>query len=234
LTFSTKGIVIRESETGESDKSVVIITKSHGKIFVHCRGARKPKSKFLAGAQLFTYSNLIIYEGRGFYSLAQADVIENFYMLREDLDKLYAAVYFCEIYDKTIMPGMDCSEFGHLLLVSLAALVKGKQGTELIKTAFNLKFFHLFGVAPETEACVNCGKPPDVFGKEGAFCLSCASAPFIKFSKAAFRAVRYVLDARIPEIFNFSVDQAVLKELEQACNLVLRTHFTVQLKSQKL
>ena len=55
MVLKVKGIVIKESDTGEAGKRIVIITKEHGKMLLSARGAKKITSKTMAGTQLFSY-----------------------------------------------------------------------------------------------------------------------------------------------------------------------------------
>ena len=67
MTISTiRGIVIKETFSGDSDKYIIIFAKDIGKVSVFAKGARKLKSKFLAGTALFTYGDFIVKESREF------------------------------------------------------------------------------------------------------------------------------------------------------------------------
>ena len=86
MTISTiRGIVIKETFSGDLDKYIIIFAKDIGKVSVFAKGARKLKSKFLAGTALFTYGDFIVKESRGKYYLDSVDIIENFYGLRNDI-----------------------------------------------------------------------------------------------------------------------------------------------------
>ena len=102
-TIKARGLVLREYEAGESDKRLLLLCKEHGRMMIYARGARKPKSKFMAAAQLFTYADYVITVGRGFHALAQAQVIESFYGLRTDYDRLTAAHLLAEVCEKTLL-----------------------------------------------------------------------------------------------------------------------------------
>ena len=93
MVLKVKGIVIKESDTGEAGKRIVIITKEHGKMLLSARGAKKITSKTMAGTQLFSYCEFTLFEGKGFYSVTQADVIESFYGISEDIEA-YLDKYF--------------------------------------------------------------------------------------------------------------------------------------------
>ena len=97
IVSSIRGVVIKENFSGDSDKYIVIFAKNIGKISVFAKGARKLKSKFLAGTALFTYGDFIVKESRGKYYLDSVDIIENFYGLRNDIFTLAYGTYFLEV-----------------------------------------------------------------------------------------------------------------------------------------
>lgn len=238
-TFKGRGIVLRELEVGESDKLVTLLLKERGKVTVSARGARKPKSKFMAGTQLFTYSDFVLRDGKTFFSLAQVDVIESFYPIRSDYDKLCHASCFLELTGKILMENMGCDEILLLLLKSLTALQTGRLDNRLVACVFEFKFMQYNGLAPETTHCGCCEgelTEPVFFGEEGCVCRRCRteSRHWTSLSAGALRALRYILGTELANLFRFTVSEAVLRELEHASALYLRTHFDVSLKSKTL
>ena len=232
-SFQTRGIVLRERDAGETDKQLTLLTKTYGKIIVSARGARKPRSKFMASAQLFTYSGFIIYDGGRFYSIAQSDVIESFFSLRNDYERLCLAHYFVEVCDKTTPLHAPCDDLLHLLLISLSALAKGIRSPLLTARAFEIKFFQVSGIAPEAACCAKCGgalTQPVLFGAEGTVC-GCYLAPAVKISPAALSAIRYVLSAELQDIFKFNASREVLCEMKKASGLFFKHHFDVTINS---
>ena len=106
-TVKLQGIVIGERIQGESNKQIVVLAKGVGRVLLSARGARKAKSKLLAAAQLFCYADFVAYEGRGFYSVTQAELLNSFYALRTDMEKLEEAVYLAELTDRTCPEGTE-------------------------------------------------------------------------------------------------------------------------------
>ena len=81
----TDGIITRVVNFGEADKIITIFTRSHGKVQAFAKGARRPKSRIIAGSQFLSYCNFILYKGSEMYSVNSTDVIEPFYGVRNDL-----------------------------------------------------------------------------------------------------------------------------------------------------
>ena len=232
-SFQAKGIVLRDRDAGETDKQLILLTKKYGKITVIAKGARKPNSKFMASAQLFTYSDFIIYNGGRFYSVTQAEVIENFFTLRSDYNRLCFAQYFVEVCDKTTPFNAHCDDLLHLLIISMSALAKGIRSPYLTARAFEIKFFQVNGIAPETACCAKCGGPlPESirFGADGTVC-GCYTLPAVKISLAALSAIRYILTADLPNIFKFNASQEILNDIKNASGLFFKSHFDAVINS---
>jgi DNA repair protein RecO (recombination protein O) len=136
--IKVRGIVLREYAAGESDKRLVIFCKGVGRLLVYARGARKPTSRFMSAAQLFTYADFVLTKGNGFYSLAQAEIIESFYPLREDYDRLMAAHLVAEVCEKTLLDSIESDDLLRLVLKSLTLLAKGKVSPAQVATVFLL------------------------------------------------------------------------------------------------
>ena len=162
-TFKARGIVLREYEAGESDKRLVLLCKEHGRLMVYAKGARKPKSKLLAASQLFTYGDYILADGRQFYSVTQAEVIETFYSIGSNYEKLCHGQYLLEICEKIILGHISCDDLLLLLLKSLQNLSQDKNTPLQVVCVFLFRFFLFCGLAPEMSSCCLCGSSYENF-----------------------------------------------------------------------
>lgn len=225
--IKARGIIIREVFVGESDKIITIFAKDLGKISVRARGARKSKSKFLAGTQLFTYSDFIIFTRNKYYTLSQVEIIEGFYNIRNDYDKLCYANYFLEIIDKSIMAGMESNDILLLLLKTLKVMCSNKINIVLLGRIYELKFLDYSGYRPEVNECIACNSinfsGNIYFRKEGIVCNNCNSLKDIKLNEATIYAIRYILNSNLTELYNFKLDTHSLKSLQSICRLLMHS-----------
>jgi DNA repair protein RecO (recombination protein O) len=231
--FKGRGIVLKAYDQGESDKRLALFLKERGKIYVTARGARKPKSKYMAGAQIFTYSDFVFFEKGQMLSVTQVDLIESFYPLRMDLDRFGAACCMVELCDKVIMESVGADEVLHLLLLSLMQLCKGKNPA-IIQRAFEFKFYQLSGIEPAVFNCPKCGKTLEseaVFGHEGALCKNCRAGGQVPLTPSALKALQHIIELPTQHIFSFEIDPLSLEQLEAASMLFMRRNFEVTLKS---
>ena len=237
-TLTAKGLVLKETCVGEADKILTLLLKEHGRISVSARSARKTGSKFLSAAQTFCYADFSVYSGKGFYSLASAEPIKNFYGIAEDYDKLRTASYIVELADKTLMDGENCDEILYLLLVTLSKLEKNAQPPEIVRAVFLIKFLQLNGYSPETSVCSECGEKLNepggeiYLGESGTVCEGCAEGmAHIKISAGCLRAVSYILSQKTQSIFSFEINEKTGGELIIAAGFLSEAHMDVKLKS---
>jgi len=235
--ITAKGLVLRETRVGEADKILTVLLKEYGKLSVSAKGARKTNSKFLSAAQLFCYADFVIYAGKGFYSLASAQPIENFYGMAADYERLRVGAYVAELADRTLMENLNCDAILYFLLVTLKNIEKGALAPEIIRGVFELKFLQLCGYSPEVGVCSECGGElirEARIGEYGALCVNCAGGgprPALKISGGCLRAMRYILDQQANKIFSFSVDEKTGSELISAAGFLLRAHTDVRTRS---
>ena len=89
-----KGLILRETPYKEADVMLSVLTECNGKLSVLARGAKRKGSSFTAAIQLFTYSELSLYESGGRYTLNEAESLEMFYGMR-GYCKAFSCFLFC-------------------------------------------------------------------------------------------------------------------------------------------
>ena len=157
MRLTTQGIVLRETNYKEADKILTVLTRDLGKRTVKARGCRRKNSKLTAASQLLVYSEMTLSERGEFTTLTEADPLEQFWSVRQDLEDLALASYFAEVTEATAQEGEAAPELLSLLLNSLYALDTLKKPRALVKAAFELKLLCLTGYAPMLEGCAVCG-----------------------------------------------------------------------------
>jgi len=236
-TIKVRGIVLREFEAGESDKRLVIFCKEHGRLLVYARGARKPSSKFMAAAQLFTYADFVLAKGQGFHSLTQAEVIKNFYALRQDYDRLMSAHLIAEVCEKTLLDNIESDTLLLLVLRSLDTLAKDMYLPIQVSCVFLTRFFDVFGLRPQTDACILCNTPVSeiktkALCAEGIVCEAHKPAASLRISDTAVHAIDHICDSNLTQSFMFNATQGLLTELQNAALFLWRCHFEITLKTK--
>ena len=121
--YRDEGIVLRTHKLGESDRIVSIFTKGRGKVRAVAKGVRKTKSRFGARLEPPTHLQLLFYEGRELDIVTQAETVDHFRTIRDDLDRLTRAVSMLEAVDQLGLEGEPNEPLYQMLLGALRALV---------------------------------------------------------------------------------------------------------------
>lgn len=96
---SFETVVLRRSDSGESDRRVTLFTRELGKIDAIAKGARKSASRLAAACEPFTHARFQIAEGKARRFVTQVELLSNVHNLRSDYDRLAAAYAFAEVLD---------------------------------------------------------------------------------------------------------------------------------------
>lgn len=198
----TRGIVLRETVTRDSDKILTALTAERGKIAVIARGARRKNCRFAAAAQPLAYSELTLYQKGEWYYLNEGATIELFSGLRADLEALALGFYFAELTEAVTTEESPALEPLRHLLNGLYALSALHKPPALVKAAFESKLLCLAGYEPLIDGCACCGAPepeqPLLDVVQGVLrCRGCGvreralSVPLCKDSLAALRHIVY-------------------------------------------
>jgi DNA repair protein RecO (recombination protein O) len=157
-TYKAVGINIKCKPFGENDRLVTIITKDHGLIQAIAPGARKHLSRFSGRSELFVVNDLLIAKGRSLDKITQAETLESYPGLTQDLAKLAASQYLAEIilsYSKDDQPQADLFE---LLNVHLRRIEKSSAVLpHLCHAIFHI--LTLAGISPQVQICCITQKP---------------------------------------------------------------------------
>src|SRR5207245_8954038 len=157
------------------------------------KGVRKTKSKFGARLEPTSHVALLLYEGRELDIVTQAESIEQFRSVREDLDRLGRATSLLEAVDQLAQERQSSPRLYEMLLGALRALAA--RDAPLLVPAFFLKTLSLEGFHPVLDSCAACGAPGPLVAFElaegGALCRTCARGP--RVSAGALELVRAIL-----------------------------------------
>lgn len=223
MRLTSPGIVLRETKYQEADKILTVLTRDYGKQTVKARGCRRKNSRLAAGCQLLVYSELTLNEHGPFLTVTEADPLDQFWSLRQDLDLLALGSYFAEVCETTVQEGEESGAVLSLLLNSLYALDALHKPSALVKAAFELRLLCLTGYEPLLDGCAVCGAagPADArFDlRQGALrCGACrgGGGPSQALSPSALAAARWIVGGDPKRLFSFSLDERGLRQLGAA------------------
>ncbi|MEW5831025.1 MAG: DNA repair protein RecO, partial [Chloroflexota bacterium] len=84
-SFRAEAIVLRHSDWGEADRMLVLFTRQQGKVRALAKGARKIRSRKAGHLEPFTRVTLQLAAGRDLLIVTQAETLEAYQPVREDL-----------------------------------------------------------------------------------------------------------------------------------------------------
>jgi DNA repair protein RecO (recombination protein O) len=228
--YRDEGIVLRTHKLGEADRIVVLLTPGHGKVRAVAKGVRKTKSRFGARLEPPTHLQLLLYEGRELDIVTQAETLDHFRAIRDDLDRLTRAVSMLEAADQLSLEGEANPQLHRMLLGALRALAA--DDAPLVVPGFFLKVLALEGFGPEVASCIECGAAEDLvtfdIGHGGARCSSHRQG--VAVSPAALLLLQAILGGRLGEALAQPVSAATA-EIENLATRSMEHHLERRLRS---
>jgi DNA repair protein RecO (recombination protein O) len=172
--YRDEGVVLRTHKLGEADRIVVFMTAGHGKVRAVAKGVRKTKSRFGGRLEPPLHVSLLLYQGRELDVVNQAETLDHYRSLREDLDRMTDAMALLEAVDQVAQQGEANAPLYRMLTGALHALSEAAVRPTLLVAAFYWKLLALEGVAPVLDRCVRCGAEIDLVSFDpaegGALC----------------------------------------------------------------
>ena len=142
----TDGLILRNYDTvAESDRFIAILTRDRGIVRASARGAKRTKSRFGASTQQLCYARLSLIPGRDKYILEDDQPQEVFFPLRQDVERLALAQYFCELALHLCPTDAPAPQHLRLLLNALHYLATGEKNPLQIKAVVEARLLALEG-----------------------------------------------------------------------------------------
>lgn len=96
-SFKTEGVVLKRTNFGEADKILTVFTKHYGKLHLLAKGIRRTTSKKASHLEPFSLTKLFIAKGKKLDLVTEAEIINNFSVVRKNLKKITLAYQICEL-----------------------------------------------------------------------------------------------------------------------------------------
>lgn len=215
------GLVARAVEYKEADLILTVLTAEEGKLTITARGARRNNAPYAAASQILCCSRMIVSEYRERLTLKEAEILESFPALREDLQSLSLACYIADLA-QTLAPEGDIFR---LLVTALLSLAGKKRPPELVKAAFELRALCEAGFEPSLGGCGRCGGLSEIMYLQAfggmLLCSSCGREArediLLPADTDTLAAVRYVSSAPPEKVFSFALGERPLNMLAALC-----------------
>ncbi|MGA7933896.1 MAG: DNA repair protein RecO [Kovacikia sp.] len=159
-TYKVTGINLKSMPMGEADRLLTILTREEGLIRAIAMGSRKHNSSLGGRSGLFVVNELLIARGRSLDKIAQAETLESYPGLSQDLRKLTASQYLAELCLCQALSDQPQEELFCLLNGHLKRLERSPGSLvlpHLTHAVFQLLI--LSGVAPQVHLCCATRQP---------------------------------------------------------------------------
>jgi DNA repair protein RecO (recombination protein O) len=220
----TQGVVIGRRALGESDRLVTFYTREFGKVRGVAKSARRPRSRFGGGLELFTQGQLLFFETErsGLVQVDHFDIIRPFVGVQENLERLGQGAWVVECLDR-LSAERDAHAALYGLLVRTLRALETTSRPARVAFCFALRAVDLLGHRLRLDRCLGCGVSVAGsahldFSAGGLLCVACASTggDGITLSASAVGGLRRFRTLRWDEAIAVQVPHSVEEEMTGA------------------
>ncbi len=217
-----EAIVLSHTDWGEADRLLWVYSREMGKLRLIAKGLRKPRSRKAGHLEPFTRVSLQVARGRDMWIVTQAESIDLYMNLREDLVRVGYASYVVELLDRfTYEEGENISLY-NLLCDTLSRLDQEPEAS-LVVRYYEVRLLDLIGFRPLLFNCAVCGseiKAEDQYFSAslgGVVCPACASKTqgLIPISLQALKYLRHFQRSTYAEARRAHPGRSIDREMEQ-------------------
>lgn len=241
--YRVEAIVLKRRDMGEADRLLTCFAPDRGKITLIAKGTRKTASRKAGHLELFTHVRLLVARGRTWDIVTQAEAVNPFLKLREDLLRTSLAYCVAEMLDRLTGEEQQVEENADLfkLLVDTLEGLCEAEDPRIPLTYYELHLLDLAGFRPELYHCLECGQelgPAENYfhpARGGVLCPQCgqSSGGSRRFSLPAQKVFRYMQSHPFASVRQIKLRETVHQETEELLQLYLTCIMEQSLKSAR-
>src|SRR5579884_724167 len=236
--YRADAVVLKASDFGEADKALTLFTLQHGKIRAIAKGARRPGSRLGGHVDLLTHAQLMLARGRNFEIVTQAETVEPFLRLREDLWRASLGYQLAELVDRMTEEGHEDRPLFEALVEALGR-IDADPDPDVAVQLFQAALLDRLGYRPQLHTCLGCGKElarVDSYYSApagGVLCPLCGprDAAARPISANAFALLRLLQNGDYATLRRVRRDEALRHEVDDALRDQVRYVLERDLKS---
>ena len=225
----TQAVVLRHRRFGETDRIVTLLTPARGKLDALAKGALRPRSKLAGHLEPLTHVEVVLAHGRSLGIITQAETVQPFVALRDDLDRLSTALYLLELADRFTVEHNEADAVYVRLLTALLRLARG-DGHQLVTRRFELDLLDATGFRPQWRHCAACGEAVTAEGLAwsplagGVLCRACGAthAEASSMDIGVLKVLRLIQEAPYEEAARVRLGQRVAAGMEGVMHQLMR------------
>jgi DNA repair protein RecO (recombination protein O) len=231
-----EAVVLKHSDWGEADRLVWLFSREQGKLKAIAKGARKPRSRKAGHLEPFTRVSLQVARGRDLPIITQAETLEAYLPLREDLLRTTFAAYAVELLDRFTFEEGEHQALYRLLADTLDRLCQPLD-SDLTVRYYEMRLLDLVGFRPQLFACTNCNREiiaEDQFfsaAQGGVLCPNCGPLfpGAVPVAMPELKVMRHCQRSSFQEAARLPLTPALNRQVE-----ALMQHYLTYLLEQKL
>lgn len=232
-TLRVEAVVLRHADWGEADRLLWLFSREQGKLRAVAKGARKLLSRKAGHLQPFTRVALMLAHGHDFWIVTQADTVDAYLALGQDLVRTGYAAYTVELLDRFTYDEGENGLLYRLLVETLERIANEADAFWAVRY-FEIHLLDILGFKPELFECVQCREPIQAQNqffsllRGGVMCPRCGGneAGVRPVSVEALRFLRHFQRSTYAAAHKASVPEGVRQEMEA----LLQTYLTFLLE----
>lgn len=220
--LKTEAIVLSEIRYKDTSKILNIYTKKYGRISVMAQGAYKPKSVLIASTQSFSHSELYLQKNGEYYYINQADLLDSYYDIRENMNRMFYGYYLLELINKSTPLEEENEKLFLLLQKGLKILSSLNKDYLRFILSYELKFISFLGYRPNMSNCVICGSDENYnirfsIIEGGVICNNCFEKDrrSIYLDNEMYKAFNSLLFTPLDKLEDLNISIDIVKDLHK-------------------
>ena len=154
-SYKIESIILKRRNTGEADRIVTIFTKKQGKMHIKAVGVRRVTSRRSPHIEPLNRSILTLYKGGGMPVLIEAQTIEHFSVIKNDLTRDGFAYHLCELIDGLCPEGAENQQVFTMFYQTLLRLCLNPSNILSVVREFEASLLIMLGYWPVHKPLAN-------------------------------------------------------------------------------
>lgn len=155
-SFRLEAVVLRHADWGEADRLLSLYSRERGKVRAVAKGARRIRSRKAGHLEPFTCVVLQLAKGRDLPIVTQADTLEAYLPLRENLLLTGYAAYVVELLDRFTYEDEGENYALYRLLVETLGRLAAEEDPWTALRYYEVHLLEALGFRPQLFTCANC------------------------------------------------------------------------------
>ena len=232
--ITVEGIVLNETNYGETSKILNVLTKDQSYISIMSKGCRVLKSKLRGiSMKLALASFTINYKENGISLLLEGNTIDSLKYILTDFKKMNYAMYLTDI-TKSILKDYFNSDI-YVILKNALIKINNNFNPLLITNIVEIKYLDFLGVKPNFTSCLGCGSN-DILTFDlklgGSVCSNCYQDTYL-FAKNTLKLLSLFQSVDIQKIDKLNINNVkVIQEINNFIREYYETYTGLYLKDK--